>query len=149
MGAIVDRFKDKRYEVVVIGSGFGASVAITKLAEAGKKVLVLERGTWWGNPEGPAIKTGSSPPPEKIFGSRQWWPRPNDSQGLVYMMHSIYKQMDPVVDLIRPFVKDNDLGLRKNRKGLYRLSRFTHRHGNVDVVSGNGVGRKFRDRLLI
>jgi cholesterol oxidase len=36
-----------RYEVNVIGTGFGASIAATRLVEKGKKVLVLERGTWW------------------------------------------------------------------------------------------------------
>ncbi len=33
-------------EVLIIGSGFGASVAALRFAEAGKKVVVLERGGW-------------------------------------------------------------------------------------------------------
>lgn len=33
-------------EVLIIGSGFGASVAALRFAEAGKKVTVLERGGW-------------------------------------------------------------------------------------------------------
>lgn len=35
------------YEVVIIGSGFGGAVSACRLAEAGKQVLVLERGRRW------------------------------------------------------------------------------------------------------
>jgi len=37
----------ERFEVVVIGSGFGGAVTSCRLAEAGLKVLVLERGRRW------------------------------------------------------------------------------------------------------
>ena len=33
-------------EVIVIGSGFGGSVAASRLVDAGKSVLLLERGPW-------------------------------------------------------------------------------------------------------
>jgi cholesterol oxidase len=39
------------YDAIVIGTGFGASVAVSRLAESGKRVLILERGTWWTTPE--------------------------------------------------------------------------------------------------
>ena len=35
---------DKQYDIVIIGSGFGGSVAAFRLSEKGYKVLVLEKG---------------------------------------------------------------------------------------------------------
>ena len=35
------------FDVIVIGSGFGGAITACRLAEAGAKVLILERGQWW------------------------------------------------------------------------------------------------------
>lgn len=35
------------YEAIVIGSGFGGSIAAYRLAQKGIKTLILERGKWW------------------------------------------------------------------------------------------------------
>jgi len=37
---------DVSYDVVIAGSGFGGSICANRLALAGLKVLVLERGPW-------------------------------------------------------------------------------------------------------
>ena len=39
--------KNKSYDYIVIGSGFGGSVAALRLSEKGYKVLVIEKGRWW------------------------------------------------------------------------------------------------------
>lgn len=36
------------FDAIVVGSGFGGSVSAARLAERGMRVLVLERGPWWG-----------------------------------------------------------------------------------------------------
>ena len=137
---------NERFDVIVIGSGFGGAVAITKLSEQGlpgkrhPRILVLERGTWWRNPEGPGLRSHKTTKPPNILGKWQYWGRPNDSQGLAYIADSIYKEHNPILDAVNPFFKDNDLGIKKNRKGMYRLTRLSHKNGNVDVISGSAVG---------
>ena len=42
------------YDVVVVGSGFGGGIAACRLAEAGKRVCVLERGKRWAPEEFPS-----------------------------------------------------------------------------------------------
>jgi len=43
------------FDVVVVGSGFGGSVAACRLAEAGQRVLVLERGRRWDEASYPSV----------------------------------------------------------------------------------------------
>lgn len=42
---------DARYDAIVVGSGFGGSMAASELVDAGWRVLMLERGSWV--PRGP------------------------------------------------------------------------------------------------
>ena len=39
------------FDAIIIGTGFGGTIAATKLAAKGKKVMMLERGTFWVTPE--------------------------------------------------------------------------------------------------
>jgi hypothetical protein len=59
------------YEAIVVGSGFGGSVAATNLARAKKQALILERGTWWLSPE----EVGSPPAAEPGDGRVESAPR--------------------------------------------------------------------------
>lgn len=45
----------QRYDVIVIGSGFGGSVMACRLAEQGRRVLLLERGRRWRPEEYPSV----------------------------------------------------------------------------------------------
>ena len=36
------------WDAIVVGSGFGGSITAARLAQKGLKVLILERGPWWG-----------------------------------------------------------------------------------------------------
>jgi len=138
--SLFDDVDNQRFDAIVIGSGFGGSVAASRLAKAGKRVLVIERGTWWSNPEGPGL--APKPPAPQLPGQekQQYWPRPNDARGLAYLLESIYKEIDPWWDLWNPRIHDNDLGPKQNRRGLYRVTRFSSEHGKVDVVSSSAVG---------
>ncbi|MFW6050122.1 MAG: FAD-dependent oxidoreductase, partial [Myxococcota bacterium] len=50
------------YDAVIVGSGFGGAVSAARLAERGFRVLVLERGPWWGpGGEGAADAAGRRP----------------------------------------------------------------------------------------
>jgi cholesterol oxidase len=56
-----------RYDVVVIGSGFGGSITACRLAQAGRRVCVLERGRRWSNVDFPRS-------PSQIASNAFWDP---------------------------------------------------------------------------
>src|SRR5688572_211957 len=49
----------KHLDAIVIGSGFGASMAAKKLVEAGRRVMMIERGDWVARGEKAALPEGS------------------------------------------------------------------------------------------
>src|SRR6266850_3010901 len=72
------------FEVIVIGSGFGAAVSAIDQSTKGKTVLILERGVWWSTPElsaenplNPFLKARPETQPV------QYWPRPDHRRGLI------------------------------------------------------------------
>jgi cholesterol oxidase len=111
------------FDAVIIGSGFGGSVAASQLAAQKKKVLILERGTWWISPE-----TLGKPPPLAPGKQRmadwltanhqpvQYWPRPDHTAGLLDVFASVRTKLNP--------------------EGLYQFSNFE----DATTLTASAVG---------
>jgi cholesterol oxidase len=105
------------YDAIVIGTGFGGTIAAVQLVAKGKKVLLLERGTFFRSPD-PLPMT-----PDK-FGKWaatnnmpvQFWPRPDHRKGMQDFFAVLRTQL--------------------NSDGLYQYSMFNQ----ADVLTANGVG---------
>lgn len=124
-------------DVIIIGSGFGATVTALDQSAKGKSILILERGVWWltpelsaENPMAPFLKTHPTTQPV------QYWPRP-DHRGGVLDLLSIVKASGVVGDL-----QDFANGLadffsgRKRPEPLYRY----HTFDEADILTASGVG---------
>jgi cholesterol oxidase len=105
------------FDAIVIGTGFGGTIAAVQLAAQGKSVLLLERGTFWRSPDPIGLNNGDP------FGDWaklnkmpvQYWPRPDHRKGLL----------------------DFAAALRNLHKfGLYQYSTFNQ----ADVLTASGVG---------
>lgn len=105
------------YDAIVIGTGFGGTIAAVQLVAKGKKVLLLERGTFFRSPD-PLPLTPDS------FGKWaaannmpvQYWPRPDHRKGMQDFFAVLRTQL--------------------NSDGLYQYSMFNQ----ADVLTANGVG---------
>ena len=117
------------FDVIVIGTGFGATVAATKLAlEKGKKnILMLERGVWWFTPERPMPKFVTNPPPNNPQ-KFQYWPRPDHAKGVFDLLGVVRTNLDVVEGL-------RDLGGGRPEP-LYRFNSFDE----IDILTASGVG---------
>ena len=125
------------FDVIIIGSGFGATVLAIDQFSKGKSVLILERGVWWSTPEltaenplNPYLKANPSTQPV------QYWPRPDHRRGLIDFL-SVVKAYGALGDLqdFANGVADFFTG-KKRPQPLYRY----HSFDDADIVTASGVG---------
>lgn len=67
---MLDRKPDS-FDAIVVGSGFGGAICAARLAEKGMRVLVLERGPWWGPLHRERPAEGRRELPRGALGSRK------------------------------------------------------------------------------
>jgi cholesterol oxidase len=125
------------FDVIIIGSGFGASVLAIDQSSKGKSIMILERGVWWSTPELSAenplaayLKTRPKTQPV------QYWPRPDHRAGLLDFL-AVVKASGPLGNLqsFANGVGDFFSG-RKRPEPLYRY----HTFDEADVLTASGVG---------
>jgi cholesterol oxidase len=108
------------YDSIVIGTGFGGTMAAIALSAHGKKTLVIERGTFWITPEtlgAPTAPGNAVGDWAKSNGLRvQYWPRPDNALGLLDLLANRYRPEHP-------------FGLHN-----YRMFRQAH------ILTASGVG---------
>ncbi len=125
------------FDVIIIGSGFGATVAALDQNAKGKSILILERGVWWltpeltaENPMNPFLKTRPKTQPV------QYWPRPDHRGGVIDLL-SVVKASGALGGLqdFANGIADFFSG-RKRPQPLYRY----HTFDEADVLTASGVG---------
>lgn len=108
------------YDAIVVGTGFGGSIATIALSTHGKKTLVIERGTFWVTPETLGAPTAPSNATADFAKSNnmrvQYWSRPDHALGLIDLLANRYHDDNPY--------------------GLHNYRRFRQAH----VLTASGVG---------
>ena len=125
------------FDVIIIGTGFGASVAVTKLLEKkpDARIHMLERGLWWftmERPLPPFLEKEHKQDPAKW--PIQYWPRPNHSRGIANML-SVVKTNNAFIEGLRNFIGPFVFG-KDRPQPLYRYNLFK----DIDIVTASGVG---------
>jgi cholesterol oxidase len=125
------------FDVIIIGSGFGATVLALDQSAKGKSIMILERGVWWltpelsaENPMHPFLKARPTTQPV------QYWPRPDHRGGVIDLL-SVVKANGPLGGLqdFANAISDFFTG-RKRPQPLYRY----HTFDEADVLTASGVG---------
>lgn len=111
-----------RFDVIIVGTGFGATVAATEIATACPKarILLLERGVFFTSPERPV--------PDYITESKhpyQYWPTPDNDSGFRHAF----------LDLVRTNLTSS-YRAKEGKSPLYTYSMFD----DVDILTARGVG---------
>src|SRR5437762_12128978 len=87
------------YDAIVIGTGFGGTLATIALSTHGKKTLVIERGTFFITPETLGAPTAPSNAIAEFAKTRnlrvQFWPRPDHALGLLDLLSNRYHEDNP------------------------------------------------------
>src|SRR5215216_4955153 len=139
------------YRVVIIGTGFGATMTAIPLAQylkdrkPGETVLMLERGTWWTTPvstvQDKEIKTA-----EFIANKGQpvqYWSSLNNFRGFLDIFSRCFRRTRDENVFTRLFKS------LRNEDGLYDftimgtrgfLGLFGRKSDGVTVIRANGVG---------
>ena len=103
--------RSPKVDVVVIGSGFGGSISANRLASAGSKSLVLERGPWRDSL------------PVRSMGIAGRAPFPYGMKSITHLLRTVHFRR---------------WGLTLNKSGLFEV--FSYPRLRVFVVSAVGGG---------
>lgn len=123
---------DFDYSVIIIGTGFGATVVASALAQKGAsapqgkkgKILMMERGAWWFSAERKLPGFFDAPPHSAEPVS--YWTRPDHQRGIIDLLSVAETNLD-YVELFRP---------PRPPHSLYRFNSFDE----IDIITASGVG---------
>ncbi len=128
------------FDAIIIGTGFGATVAATQLVKKNKRVLMLERGLWWYSPERPlpdyikqrSQKQNGELPEQPV----QYWPRPDHRDGLANFLSIV--RTNAVLGALQQIGGTiiEELFGDTQPDPLYRY----HMFDDIHIITASGVG---------